>query len=79
MRIEINTFKRNPAAVPDMNVNNSCGPKTLRWGEDSIISVLHKEDNPPFYEDSIIANKYIYVYIHISIQIYDSLHTCHYI
>ena len=47
MRIEINTFKRNPAALPDMNACNSCGSKTLRWGEDYVVSVLHKEGKPP--------------------------------
>lgn len=45
MRIEINTLKRNPASLPEMNACNSCGSKTLRWGEDCVVSVLHKEGN----------------------------------
>jgi hypothetical protein len=30
MRIEINTFQRNPSAVPDMNTDNSYDSSTSR-------------------------------------------------
>lgn len=47
MRFEINTLKRNPAVVPDMNACNSCGSKIVRWGKDCVISDLQREANPP--------------------------------
>lgn len=45
--MEINILQRNPAVLPDMNSCNSCGSKTLKWGEDCVVSVLHEKTNPP--------------------------------
>lgn len=46
MKTEINTLKRHPAGLPDMNACNSSGPQTLRWGEDCAVSILHIEAIP---------------------------------